>query len=188
MARGRSAWRCCMDRTTNPCLTLDGMGRGRRSHEPELQEVGGYGRWFRYWSCCRTLNYGICELPFSGSRPSEIRTSHVRGPREMSCPAFRAMRTPPPRKWAHRSHTSAVEIKIYWGFKRMLLIEQSQWPRLLTFRRYAASSRHNSSRLSCFRSSTKDPRPLLSRPPARARWLSIVCDRTPARGPESVKA
>ena len=28
----------------------------------------------------------------SGSRPSEMRTSHVREPREMSCPAFRAIR------------------------------------------------------------------------------------------------
>lgn len=30
--------------------------------------------------------------------------------------------TPPARNWAHRSHTSVVEIKIYWGFKRVLLI------------------------------------------------------------------
>ena len=55
-----------------------------------------------------------------------MRTSHVREPREMSCPAFRAIKTPPARKRAHRSHTSAVEIKIYWGFERVLLIEESQ--------------------------------------------------------------
>jgi hypothetical protein len=64
----------------------------------------------------------------SGSRPSEMRTSHVREPREMSCPAFRAISTPPARNWAHRSHTSAVETTIYWDFERMLLIEESQQP------------------------------------------------------------
>jgi hypothetical protein len=46
----------------------------------------------------------------------------VREPREISCPAFRAIRTPPARKRAHRPHTSAVEIKIFKGFERVLLI------------------------------------------------------------------
>jgi hypothetical protein len=35
----------------------------------------------------------------------------------------------PARKRAHRSHTGAVEIKIYWGFERVLLIKESQRPR-----------------------------------------------------------
>src|SRR6266849_88183 len=68
------------------------------------------------------------RVPVSGSRPSETRTSHVREPREMSCPAFRAIRTPPARKRAHRSHTSALEINIYWGWERVLLIKESRWP------------------------------------------------------------
>jgi hypothetical protein len=42
--------------------------------------------------------------------------------------SFRAIKTPPARKRAHRSHKSALEIKIYWGFKRVLLIKESQRP------------------------------------------------------------
>jgi hypothetical protein len=60
---------------------------------------------------------GYFPVPVSGSRPSETRTSHAREPREMSCPAFRAIETPPARKRAHRSHTSAVEIRNYWDLK-----------------------------------------------------------------------
>ena len=76
---------------------------------------------------CESLveDVGLCGVPgvrISGSQRSEMRTSHVRGPREMSCPAFRAIKTPPAWKRAHRPHTSSVETKIYWGFKRALLI------------------------------------------------------------------
>src|ERR1700731_4297983 len=58
----------------------------------------------------------------SGRRPRETQRSHVPEPREMSCPVFRAIKTPPARKWAHRSHTGAEGIKIYWGFETVLLI------------------------------------------------------------------
>lgn len=60
--------------------------------------------------------------------PSETRTSHVREPREMSCPAFQAIRTPPARKRAHRPHTSAAKVKIYWGIGEGATDRESQWP------------------------------------------------------------
>jgi hypothetical protein len=41
-------------------------------------------------------------------------------------PCFPGHKTPPARNRAHRSHTSTVEIKIYWGVKRVLLIKESQ--------------------------------------------------------------
>src|SRR5579863_8576322 len=68
------------------------------------------------------------RVPLSGSRPRETRTSHVCGPREMSCPAFRAIRIPPAQKRAHRPHTRGTKIKNYWGFGRVLLIKESQRP------------------------------------------------------------
>src|SRR5450755_313235 len=84
------------------------------------------------------------RVPLSGSRPTETRTSHVWGPREMSCPAFRAIRIPPAQKRAHRSHTCGKKIKNYRGFERMLLIEESQRRRSglvleLAFETYALS-------------------------------------------------
>jgi hypothetical protein len=59
----------------------------------------------------------------SEARPSETRTTHVREPREMSCRAFRAIKHLLPGIGHTGRTTSTVEIKIYWGFKRVLLIK-----------------------------------------------------------------
>ena len=55
----------------------------------------------------------VGRIPFQ-DRDQEKPEQAIREPREVSCLLFRAIKTPPDRERAHRPHTSAVEIKIYW--------------------------------------------------------------------------
>ncbi len=62
--------------------------------------------------------------PVSGLRARETRTSHVRGLREMSRPAFRA-RSYLRLENGHTRRMHAAAINVYCGIGRVLLIEVS---------------------------------------------------------------
>jgi len=65
--------------------------------------------------------YGICGFPFLGRDLVKCERAGARAERD-ELPCFLSHDTPLADKGAHRSHTSAVETRIYWGLERVLLI------------------------------------------------------------------
>jgi hypothetical protein len=73
----------------------------------------------------------FAAAPFSSGFPDrgqeKRRSAMLRERREISCPAFPGHKRHLLPRNRHTGCTqSAVEIKIYWGFKKVLLIKKSQ--------------------------------------------------------------